>query len=147
GNGGIKVRATDFLCKVATEEDVIEHCCAFLQLYREEARYLERTAPWIERVGLSHVRDKIVVDAAGRQALYSRFLVAQKYSQVDPWAERAHGKDAADVGPLDGLPPRGARVVRVGVIDIAVFRTGEGQVFALRDQCPHRGGPLSQGIV
>jgi len=101
GNGGIKVRATDFLCKVATEEDVIEHCCAFLQLYREEARYLERTAPWIERVGLSHVRDKIVVDAAGRQALYSRFLVAQKYSQVDPWAERAHGKDAAEFAPLE----------------------------------------------
>jgi len=101
GNGGIKVRATDFLCKVATEEDVIEHCCAFLQLYREEARYLERTAPWIERVGLSHVRDKIVDDAAGRQALYSRFLVAQKYSQVDPWAERAHGKDAAEFAPLE----------------------------------------------
>ena len=101
GNGGIKVRATDFLCKVATEEDVIEHCCAFLQLYREEARYLERTAPWIERVGLSHVRDKIVDDAAGRQALYSRFLAAQKYSQVDPWAERAHGKDAAEFAPLE----------------------------------------------
>jgi nitrite reductase (NADH) small subunit len=52
-----------------------------------------------------------------------------------------------DVGPLDGLPQRGARVVRVGGVDIAVFRTGEGRVFALRDQCPHRGGPLSQGIV
>ena len=52
-----------------------------------------------------------------------------------------------DVGPLEGLPPRGARVVRVGGVDIAVFRTGEGRVFALRDQCPHRGGPLSQGIV
>jgi nitrite reductase (NADH) small subunit len=52
-----------------------------------------------------------------------------------------------DVGPLDGLPRRGARVVRVGHVDIAVFRTGEGRVFALRDQCPHRGGPLSQGIV
>ena len=101
GNGGIKVRATDFLCKVATEEDVIEHCCAFLQLYREEARYLERTAPWIERVGLSHVRDKIVDDAGVRRALYARFLVAQKYSQIDPWAERAHGKDATEFAPLE----------------------------------------------
>jgi nitrite reductase (NADH) small subunit len=52
-----------------------------------------------------------------------------------------------DVGPLAGLPERGARVVRVGGLDIAVFRTGAGQVFALRDRCPHRGGPLSQGIV
>jgi nitrite reductase [NAD(P)H] small subunit len=52
-----------------------------------------------------------------------------------------------DVGPLAGLPERGARVVRVGGVDIAVFRTGAGGVFALRDSCPHRGGPLSQGIV
>jgi nitrite reductase (NADH) large subunit len=103
GNGGIKVRATDFLCKVATEEEVIEYCCAYLQLYREEARYLERTAPWIERVGLSHVREKIVDDAVGRRALYARFLEAQKYSQVDPWAERAHGKDAAEFAPLGDL--------------------------------------------
>ena len=40
GNGGIHVRATDLLCKVTTEEEVLEHCGAFLQLYREEARYL-----------------------------------------------------------------------------------------------------------
>ena len=52
-----------------------------------------------------------------------------------------------DVGPLAGLPERGARVVRVAGVDIAVFRTGAGAVFALRDRCPHRGGPLSQGIV
>jgi len=52
-----------------------------------------------------------------------------------------------DVGPLASLPERGARVVRVGALDIAVFRTGAGEVFALRDRCPHRGGPLSQGIV
>ncbi len=100
GNGGIKVRATDFLCKVATEEEVIEHCCAYLQLYREEARYLERTAPWIERVGLSHVRERIVEDAAGRRALCERFLESQRHSQVDPWAERAAGKDADEFTPL-----------------------------------------------
>lgn len=52
-----------------------------------------------------------------------------------------------DVGPLAGLPERGARVVRVGGVSIAVFRTGAGEIFALRDSCPHRGGPLSQGIV
>ncbi|HET7131681.1 MAG TPA: hypothetical protein VFJ95_05500, partial [Gammaproteobacteria bacterium] len=101
GNGGIKIRATDFLCKVATEEEVIEHCCAYLQLYREEARYLERTAPWIERVGLTHVRERIVDDAAGRKALYARFLESQKYSQIDPWAERANGRDADEFAPLE----------------------------------------------
>ena len=80
---------------------MIEYCCAYLQLYREEARYLERTAPWIERVGLSHVREKVVDDAKGRRALYARFLEAQKFSQVDPWAERAHGKDATEFAPLE----------------------------------------------
>ena len=52
-----------------------------------------------------------------------------------------------DLGPVAALPERGARCVRVGSLAIAVFRTGAGEVFALRDQCPHRGGPLSQGIV
>ncbi|MBN4078852.1 NAD(P)/FAD-dependent oxidoreductase, partial [Gammaproteobacteria bacterium AH-315-C21] len=44
GNGGIKVRVTDFLCKVTTEAEVLEYCAAFMQIYREEAHYLERTA-------------------------------------------------------------------------------------------------------
>jgi nitrite reductase (NADH) large subunit len=104
GNGGIKIRATDFLCKVATEEEVVEYCCAYLQLYREEARYLERTAPWIERVGLSHVRERIVDDATARKALYARFLESQKYSQTDPWAERAAGKQAEEFAPLRAEP-------------------------------------------
>jgi nitrite reductase (NADH) small subunit len=52
-----------------------------------------------------------------------------------------------DIGPLTALPERGARCVRVGDLKIAAFRTSSGEVFALRDHCPHRGGPLSQGIV
>jgi nitrite reductase (NADH) large subunit len=111
GNGGIKIRATDFLCKVATEEEVVEYCCAYLQLYREEARYLERTAPWIERVGLTHVRERIVEDAQTRKALYARFLESQKYSQIDPWAEHAAGKHADEFRPL--VVPDGGRPLEV----------------------------------
>ncbi len=51
------------------------------------------------------------------------------------------------IGPLADIPRRGARVVKSRHGDIAVFRTADDQVFALADRCPHRGGPLSQGIV
>lgn len=89
GNGGIKIRATDLLCKVTTEEEVMEYCGAFLQLYRQEARYLERTAPWLERVGLKYVQERIVDDTENRSALHAKFLHAQTFAQVDPWAEDA----------------------------------------------------------
>ena len=53
-----------------------------------------------------------------------------------------------DIGWVGEIPVRGSRVVKVtGGEDIAVFRTGEGKVFALRDRCPHKHGRLSQGIV
>ena len=51
------------------------------------------------------------------------------------------------VGSLSEIPRRGARCVRNGAMTIAVFRTADDRVFALEDRCPHRNGPLSQGIV
>ena len=51
------------------------------------------------------------------------------------------------VGAESDIPKRGARVVRTAFGDIAVFRTESGTLFAMEDQCPHKGGPLSQGIV
>jgi len=52
-----------------------------------------------------------------------------------------------EVGRLEDIPRLGARVVRTEAGDVAVFRTAEDEVFALRDQCPHKKGPLSQGII
>jgi nitrite reductase (NADH) large subunit len=100
GNGGVKVRATDFLCHVETEHQVLEYCAAFMQLYREEAHYLERTAPWLERVGLSYVKERVVEDQLGRKALAERFLHAQKFAQDDPWRERAAGAEAHEFTPI-----------------------------------------------
>ena len=94
GNGGIHLRGTDLLCKVATEAEALDYCAAFIQLYREEARYLDRTAPWVERVGLDYVKQRIVEDAEGRKELRARFLHAQAYLQKDPWAERAAGAES-----------------------------------------------------
>ena len=100
GNGGIKVRVTDLLCKVETEAQVLEYCGAFIQLYREEGHYLERTAPWVERVGLNHIKQHVVDDAAGRAELFERFKFSQQFVQTDPWKERAEGKAAHEYQPI-----------------------------------------------
>lgn len=52
-----------------------------------------------------------------------------------------------DVAALDDIPRQGARVVKTQAGCIALFRTADDQVFALEDRCPHKGGPLSEGIV
>ena len=92
GNGGIKTEVAEFLCKVQTDDEVKEYSGAFLQLYREEGFYLERTCHYIARVGLDHVKKTVVDDAEQRRALYERLLYAlQDYE--DPWAE-ANAKPA-----------------------------------------------------
>ncbi|MBS0511291.1 MAG: NAD(P)/FAD-dependent oxidoreductase [Proteobacteria bacterium] len=94
GNGGIKTEVAQFLCKVSTSEEVREYSAAFLQLYREEGFYLERTVHYVHRVGLEHVKKLVVEDADNRKALYGRLLFAvQDYK--DPWAERCADDAAA----------------------------------------------------
>jgi nitrite reductase (NADH) large subunit len=87
GNGGIKTEVAEFFCKVGSDEEVMEYSGAFLQLYREEGYYLERTVHFVHRVGLDYVKSKVVEDGANRKALFERLLFAlQDYK--DPWAER-----------------------------------------------------------
>jgi nitrite reductase (NADH) large subunit len=84
GNGGIKTEVAQFLCKVKTDDEVKEYSGAFLQLYREEGFYLERTCHYVARVGLDHVKAAVVDDPARRKELHERLLFAlQDYE--DPW--------------------------------------------------------------
>jgi nitrite reductase (NADH) large subunit len=73
---------------------VLEYSGAFLQLYREEGWYLERTVHYVSRVGLPHVKQKILEDAAGRKALWER-LQFSLADEPDPWFE--HEKAQVDL--------------------------------------------------
>ena len=52
-----------------------------------------------------------------------------------------------DVGAIEDIPRQGARTVQTSGGPVAVFRTLDDEIFALEDRCPHKQGPLSQGIV
>jgi nitrite reductase (NADH) large subunit len=99
GNGGIKTEVAQFLAKVKTSDDVKEYSGAFLQLYREEAYYLDRTVHYMARVGLDYIKQKVVEDAANRKALYERLLYSLE-GLPDPWAARIGGMQKHEYIPL-----------------------------------------------
>ncbi len=116
GNGGIKVRVTDLLARVETEEEALEMSAAFIQLYREDAWYLERTAPWVERRGLDWVKSQLLDDPATVPALAARFRYSQSFSQDDPWAKRADGERTdlhSHVGSIGAGPPADGAIKQV----------------------------------
>ncbi|AWB45130.1 nitrite reductase large subunit [Paenibacillus sp. CAA11] len=84
GNGGIKARLADSLCKVKSDEELVEVCGAVIQHYRETGKYLERTSEWVERLGLEAIRAAVVENVENRKALVERveFALAQV---EDPW--------------------------------------------------------------
>ncbi len=84
GNGGIKPRIADLLCKVKTDDELVEITAAYVQLYRETANYLERTSDWIERLGLDWVKASVLDDIENRKGLTARIYEALEGVE-DPW--------------------------------------------------------------
>lgn len=85
GNGGTKLRGTDLLCKVKTEEEVLEWSGAYLQYYRETGKYNERTSEWLERVGLETIKSTLASNE-DRAAFNDRINKALSLMK-DPWKE------------------------------------------------------------
>jgi nitrite reductase (NADH) large subunit len=84
GNGGIKTEVAHFFVKLKTAEEVLEYTGAFIELYRQEGWYLERTVHYVHRVGLDYVKKKILDDHAGRKALWEQLQFALD-GEPDPW--------------------------------------------------------------
>jgi nitrite reductase (NADH) large subunit len=102
GNGGIKTEVAHFFTKLKTAEEVLEYTGAFMQLYRTEGWYLERTVHFVSRVGLDYVKKKILDDAAGRKALWAD-LQAALDGEPDPWFE--FDKAGVDARQFDPVTP------------------------------------------
>ena len=102
GAAGMDVRETEFLIKATTEAEVMEIIAAFVQLYRENSRYLHRIYKWVAKVGLDWCRTQMA-DPAIRRALYDRFMLSQSIYQVDPWAELSAPDQRAQWAPMADL--------------------------------------------
>jgi nitrite reductase (NADH) large subunit len=87
GNGGIKTEAGEFFVKVKTADEVMEYSLAFLQLYRLEAFYLERTVHYLQRVGMDHIKKAVLESEENRKALHANLLFSLSFLQ-DPWQEQ-----------------------------------------------------------
>ena len=92
GAAGMDVKETERLADVTSEQEAIDLATAFMQLYRENAKYLDRPYKWIAKVGLDWVKERIVDDLENRKALIERFELSQTIYQKDPWAEHAEEK-------------------------------------------------------
>ena len=83
-----------------TEDEALEVIVALTQMYREQARYLERIYKWAKRVGVAEIKRQVLDDVERRKAFFERFVFSQKFAQVDPWSERVSGKDKHEFQPM-----------------------------------------------
>lgn len=91
GNGGIKARLADSLCKVKTDQELTDTVAAVMQYYRETGNYLERTSEWVERIGLEEIHKKTVEDAQYRRMLIDSIEHALTFVE-DPWKQVLNDK-------------------------------------------------------
>ena len=164
GAAGAHIRKGDVLCTVDSPDDVLRLAGRFIQYYRENAKYLERTYAFVPRVGIEKIRAVVVDDSEGiaarldeemqrtarayatrgrRPTLLQRRIsscrrcwrpITGSSSSKSPW------------GPVASIPAGEGRTFPAGTKRIAVFRTRQGALFASQADCPHRGGPLADGL-
>jgi len=102
GAAGMEVKETEPLASTPCEDEAVEIITAFIQLYRENARYLDRPYKWVAKVGLDWVKEQIA-DLLTRRALVERFEISQSVYRRDPWAEHSTTTETPRWAPLADL--------------------------------------------
>lgn len=87
GAAGAHVRKGDVLCVVDSHDDVLKYAARFMQYYRENAKYLERTYGFVERLGIERIRAVVVDDSEGIAARLDAAIRASIDAYRDPWRE------------------------------------------------------------
>lgn len=158
GNGGAHVYVAHKIAQVKDDDAVIRVCDRFYEYYRRHAKYGERTALFVERVGLKTVADAILnAPPQELQELEDRFQQTLD-SYRDPWqaddelnneAESPAGTDAEGftaLADVSAIPAGSSRLFHVGDTPVAVFHGRDGRWVAAHGVCPHKSGPLVDSI-
>ena len=159
GNGGARVYVAQKIAQVQTDDEVVRLCDRFYEYYRRRAKYGERTAHFVERVGLKTVTDAILnAPEAELRELEQSFQQALDHYR-DPWLEPAgepegegfgESRGGADgyvtLAPAASVPPGTSRLFHVRDEPVAVFHGRDGSWVAAHGVCPHKSGPPVDSI-
>jgi nitrite reductase (NADH) large subunit len=159
GNGGAQVYVAQKIAQVKTDEEVIRIADRFYEYYSRNARYGERSAHFIERVGLKTVTDAILHAPEEELCELETRFAQLRSNYKDPWetdpqpeGEPVNQKTTADdpfiaIAQTDDLPPGGSREIDVNGQPVALFHTRDGNWIATDGRCPHEQGPLVDCIL
>ncbi len=159
GNGGAQVAVAQKIATVATDDEVVQLADRFYEYYRRHANFGERSAPFVERVGLQTVTDAILNSPPEEMAALERDMQQTIDNYRDPWFEGEGSLDNSAVveeardeagytilGPAADVAPGTSRLYYLDRKPVALFHGRDGSWVAIQGACPHAGGPLVDGI-
>ncbi|NNM67266.1 MAG: Rieske 2Fe-2S domain-containing protein, partial [Spirochaetales bacterium] len=158
GNAGGKVAAAQKIARVKTADEVVRIADRFYEFYRKNGRFGERTAPFVERVGLETVIDAVLYDTDEALLRLENDLAQALANVKDPWKSGIDLTDTLEASsptppvlPFDGqldlgaeqdIPPGENRLVSSPWGEVVIFHGRDGRWAASESRCPHQGGPM-----
>lgn len=159
GNGGARVVAAHKIACVKTDDEVVQIADRYYEFYRRHANYGERTAPFVERLGIKPVADAILNAPPEALRELEGDLQATLANYRDPWIastdnlsnESSTGVDTdedgfAVLGPAGDVAPGTSRLYYLDDTPVAVFHGRDGRWIASHGVCPHKSGPMVDSI-